>query len=75
MVLARATYVTESEVAASRGSYRPGMKRVGSSEPWCLDVPHHAAESSSGLEQRAQALPASTPPLVLFLPPGHNCLI
>lgn len=43
------------------GSYRPAVNRVGSGEPRCLGVPHHAAESSSGLEQRAQALPASTP--------------
>ncbi len=37
---------------------RSGLNYLGGGMPGCLDVPHHAAECSSGLEQRAGALPA-----------------
>jgi len=39
---------------------------VDGRRPGCRDVAHHAAECSSGLEQRAGALPA--PPPLFFLP-------
>lgn len=44
-----------------------GLSCLGSDRPRCLDVPHHAAECSSGLEQRAGALPASLS-FFFFLP-------
>lgn len=51
------------------------MSFLGGGMPGCLDVPHHAAECSSGLEQGAGPLPAFFFFFFLFLPPGHNCLI
>lgn len=36
--------------------FRSGLSYLGGGRPGCLDVPHHAAECSSGLEQRAGAL-------------------
>lgn len=54
----------EGGVLCSHGNLGAGWSCLGSGRPGCLDVPHHAAECSSGLEQRAGALPA----FFFFLP-------
>lgn len=54
----------EGGIVCSHGNLGCGWSCLGSGRPGCLDVPHHAAECSSGLEQRAGALPA----FFFFLP-------
>lgn len=48
----------EGGVLCSHGNLGAGWSCLGSGRPGCLDVAHHAAECSSGLEHRAGALPA-----------------